>query len=187
MRPARAVLSRWRLHRGLIGWVVTLAVAVAAAGLIHAFVLESFSIPSGSIEPTLDIHDRIVVDRLSYDLHGVHRGDMVVFHEPADDNCGGPPTPYLVKRVIGLPGEQISSSGGVVLINGKPLQERWLPKVDPLGRPISTTTIPAGHYYVLGDDRSDSCDSRYWGPLDGSLIVGRVVLRFWPLSRLDWF
>ena len=103
--------------------VVTLAVAVVAAGLIHAFVLESFSIPSGSMEPTLDVHDRIVVDRLSYDLHRVHWGDIVVFHEPADDNCGSLPTPYLVKRVIGLPREQISSSGGLVLINGKPLQE----------------------------------------------------------------
>ncbi len=139
------------------------------------------------MEPTLDVGDRIAVDRLSYELHGVRRGDIIVFRRPANENCGGPQAQYLVKRVIGLPRERISSRHGTVEINGRPLVEPWLPRHDELGPPIPATTVPAGDYYVLGDNRSDSCDSRFWGPVRGSLIIGRAEARVWPLSRLHWF
>jgi signal peptidase I len=185
--------SRWL--RETVG-VVVLALAVAL--LLHLFVVQTYFIPTGSMEPTLQIGDRILVDKLSYAFHGVDRGNIVVFSQPPQENCGGPSVPDLVKRVIGLPGETISRSGtGDVLINGKRLDETWLPASEqgatypgPAGTTYSLQhpyKIPANHYYVMGDNRRDSCDSRYWGPIAGSLIVGKVDMRIWPLSALRFF
>jgi signal peptidase I len=175
-------------RRRLVEWGVLLLVALLVAFVGRAYVAQSFYIPSGSMEPTLQVGDRIVVDKLSYHLHGVHRGDIVVFRRPPAENCdpGGPQVPDLVKRVIGLPGERISGSDGRVDINGRPLAEPWLPKSDSTS-PFSAITIPKGDYFMMGDNRGDSCDSRYWGPLPRSYIVGRVVLRIWPLSHLGVF
>ena len=172
-------------------WVVELVIVVVVAALLaivlRTFVVQTFFIPSGSMEPTLQIGDRILVDKLSYHLHSVDRGDIVVFARPPDENCGGPPVNDLVKRVIGLPGERISSSGNTVLINGRPLAEPWLPKGTVLGKAIPPTVVPANTFYVLGDNRDSSCDSRYWGPVPRSLIVGKVVVLVWPLSRFHIF
>jgi signal peptidase I len=187
--------ARWRwIRQGLV--VVVIAVGVAV--LLRAFVVETFFIPSGSMVPTLQIGDHIVVDKLSYDLHGVERGDIVVFSRPSDENCAGPPVSDLVKRVIGLPGETISLNGrGYVEINGKGLDESWLPASvqgttypGPQGTAFNLAhpyKVPANHYFVMGDDRGDSCDSRFWGPISGSQIVGKVDLRVWPLSALSLF
>src|SRR5580700_2472925 len=105
--------SRWLLE--LVGIVVA---AVVIALLLRTFVVATYSIPSGSMEPTLQIGDRIAVDKLAYHLHGVDRGNIVVFTTPPNEDCAGPPVADLVKRVIGLPGETISVSGGNVFING---------------------------------------------------------------------
>jgi signal peptidase I len=190
-------VNKWR-------WVretgVVVVVALVAALLLRAFVVQTFYIPSGSMEPTLQIGDRILVNKLSYHLHSVERGDIVVFRRPADENCGGPPVADLVKRVIGLPGETISLTNGTkgyVKINGKRLNESYLPSsmqgksfAGPAGTPYSLAkpyVIPANDYFVMGDNRPDSCDSRYWGPISRSLIVGKVDLRVWPLSALHFF
>src|SRR6202161_1441097 len=101
--------------------LVVVVVALAAAVLLRTFVVQTFYIPSGSMEPTLQIGDRILVNKLSYHLHGVDRGNIVVFLRPADEICGGPPVADLVKRVIGMPVETISLSGGHVDIDGKQL------------------------------------------------------------------
>jgi signal peptidase I len=124
------------------------------------------------------------VDKLS---STVHRGDIVVFHDvPADK--GGPPT--LVKRVIGLPGETISSKGNTVYINGKPLPESWLPKLKGMcsqtAALITTTRIPANHYFMMGDCRGDSGDSRLFGTVPGSNVIGKVDLIIWR-SGHPWF
>lgn len=174
--------ASWR--RTVIEWAALVAVAVLVAFGLRAYVIESFSIPSVSMSPTLQVGDRVVVNRLSYHLHAVHRGDIIVFSPPATENCGGPRPAHLIKRVIGLPGERISSSGNTVLIDGRPLAQPWLPKPDPLGPAIKPYTIPAGDYYVLGDNRDDSCDSRFWGPVPRKLIVGEAFLRAWPISRI---
>ncbi len=100
---------------------------MVVAVLLRTFVVATYSIPSGSMEPTLQIGDRIVVDKLSYHLHGVDRSNIVVFSTPPNENCAGPPVADLVKRVIGLPGETISLSGGHVYIDGHVLPEPWLP------------------------------------------------------------
>ena len=168
-------------------WAVIFIIAIGAAFLIRAFVFQTFYIPSGSMEPTLNIGDRIVVSKLSYDLHPVDRGNIVVFARPPKEDCGGPPVADLVKRVIGLPGETVSGVGGGVDIDGKPLAEPWLPKEHAYTAPFSPIKVPKGDYFVMGDNRTDSCDSRDWGPFPGHLIVGKVVLRIWPLANLKIF
>ena len=177
--------------------LVVVVVALAAAFLLRTFVVQTFYIPSGSMEPTLQIGDRILVDKLSYHLHGVDRGNIVVFKRPEAEDCGGPPVADLVKRIIGLPGETISLRKGHVLIDGKVLHESWLPSSvqgttfpGPSGPTYNLAkpyVIPSNHYFVMGDNRADSCDSRYWGPIARALIVGKVDVRVWPITGVHFF
>jgi signal peptidase I len=182
-RHVRQRNRNWQ--RFALEWLAVILVAVGVAVAVRAFVFQTFYIPSGSMEPTLMIGDRIIVDKLSYHLHAVGRGDIVVFATPPDE-VAPPGVKDLVKRVIGLPGETISSADGEVWINGKPLSEPWLPRgVVTTG--IRTQKIPADHYFVMGDNRGDSEDSRVFGPISKSLIVGKVVFRIWPLGRIGFF
>jgi signal peptidase I len=190
--PPRSSSTRW-IREGIIVVVVAVLVAV----LLRTFVVQTFFIPSGSMEPTLQIGDRILVNKLSYHLHGVDRGDIVVFSRPPAENCGGPEVNDLVKRVIGLPGDVISLSRGYVYIDGKRLNESWLPATEqgitndgPTGNGSNLAhpyRIPTNDYFVMGDNRNDSCDSRYWGPIKRSEIVGKVDVRVWPISSLRIF
>ena len=123
---ARAEARRRRRRRAIIEWLVVLVVALGVAVGMRTFVVQTFYIPSGSMEPTLNIGDRILVDKLSYHLHAVHRGDIIVFARPPGETLE-PGVNDLVKRVIGLSGETISGQNGQVYINGKPLPEPWLP------------------------------------------------------------
>jgi signal peptidase I len=181
-RRRRAARGR---RRWIFEWVAVLLVAAGLALGARAFVVQTFTIPSGSMIPTLQVGDRIVVDKLSYHLHGVHRGDIVVFRRPP----GEPDLTVqdLVKRVIGLPGDTIASGPhGEVFIDGKPIAQPWLTasaRLDP-GPPISPQRLGSDQYFVMGDNRGNSEDSRFFGPISGSLIVGHVVLRMWPLSRI---
>jgi signal peptidase I len=174
--------------------VAVVVVAVLLALGIRGYVAQIFYIPSGSMLPTLQVGDRIIVNKLSYHVHDVHRGDIVVFARPPleDQEYAD-----LVKRVIGLPGETISSKAGSVYVDGKKLQEPWLPPgpssfTGPLagGDPHpqfnlpGPVKVPAGYYYVMGDNRTDSEDSRFFGPIPKSLIVGRAVAVIWPLSHV---
>jgi signal peptidase I len=190
--PARArgaeADRRWRW---VVEWAVVLVIALAVALCVRAFVIQTFFIPSASMEPTLMIGDRILVDKLSYHLHAVHRGDIIVFNrppgEPKSQNIQD-----LVKRVVGLPGETIWSSDGNVYVQGPDTHNKVVLVPEPvpgtaLGLPIPRTVIPAGDYYVLGDNRTNSDDSRYFGFVPRSDIVGRVVMRIWPLSAIRFF
>jgi signal peptidase I len=186
-----------RTSRWLREAIIVVVVAVLVAVLLRTFVVQTFFIPSGSMEPTLQVGDRILVNKLSYHLHGVGRGDIVVFSRPPAENCGGPEVNDLVKRVIGLPGETLSLSGGHVYVDGRALDESWLPaSAQGVTRPGPGGTlyslqhaykVPADDYFVMGDNRTDSCDSRYWGPIPKSLIVGKVEMRVWPLSSIGFF
>lgn len=186
-----------RSSRWLRESIIVVVVAVLVAVLLRTFVVQTFYIPSGSMEPTLQVGDRILVNKLSYHLHGVGRGDIVVFSRPPAENCGGPEVNDLVKRVIGLPGETLSLSGGRVYVDGRRLDESWLPTSEqgetrpgPGGTLYSLQhayRVPANDYFVMGDNRTDSCDSRYWGPIPKSLIVGKVEMRVWPLSSIRFF
>jgi signal peptidase I len=181
----------------LLEAAIIVAVALAVAVLLRTFVVQTFYIPSQSMEPTLQVGDRILVNKLSYHLHAVGRGDIVVFRRPPleEQTCSGPEVNDLVKRVVGLPGETISLHDGAVEINGRPLAEPELPVGDlttpgPGATPFSLDKpyrIPAGEYFMMGDNRAASCDSRYWGPIPRSLIVGKVDVRIWPITRLHFF
>jgi signal peptidase I len=177
--------SRFRPY---MGWVLTIIVALLISTGTRAYAVQSYSIPSASMTPTLMPGDRILVDKLS---STIHRGDIVVFKNPPADTPG-PPT--LVKRVIGLPGETIFSSGNQVLINGKPLAEPWLPKL--VGECTETgenfkapVHIAPDHYFVMGDCRGDSDDSRFWGTVPASYIVGKVDVIIWRHNHpwIHWF
>jgi signal peptidase I len=172
-----------RTARVAIEWGAILVVAVVAAILIRSFVVQPFFIPSGSMEPTLKIGDRVLVNKLSYDVHSVHRGDIVVFTKPANDYSPG--VKDLIKRVIGLPGETISAQNGEVDINGRPLHESWLPR-GVTTQNFGPVVIPPGRYFMMGDNRNDSADSRVFGPVSSHLFIGRAFALVWPLSRLGW-
>jgi signal peptidase I len=137
--------------------------------------------------PTLAVYDRILVQKAFFDWHHVREGDIVVFRHPPLDDCGGDPAGDLVKRVIALPGQTIYSSGNRLYVDGHLLAEHYLPAYDPLGPPIASSSrpyrVPPGEFYVLGDNRADSCDSRYWGPIQGSSIVGKAIVVIWHNSH----
>jgi signal peptidase I len=178
--------------RSLVEWILIIAVALIGALVIRTVLFQAFFIPSASMTPTLKVHDRILVNKLSYDLHPVHRGDIVVFKRSAD-MVGEGNIKDLVKRVIGLPGETIQSGpGNQIEINGRVLTETYLPVGTQAGPQITRVTgclpgpttsciIPAGHYFVMGDNRNDSSDSRVFGPITKTQIVGRAFIRIWPL------
>ncbi|MEI8126385.1 MAG: signal peptidase I [Actinomycetota bacterium] len=169
--------------RWIAEWAVILISALIIAVLVRSYVIQTFYIPSGSMEPTLQIGDRIIVSKLSLTLGSVNRGDIIVFHSPPTEACAGDTPSDLVKRVVGLPGETISSTGETIYINGKKLSEPWT-HTSPLGPAISSTLIPTGSYFMMGDNNSNSCDSRYWGTLPRHYMVGKVLLRIWPPSRI---
>jgi signal peptidase I len=179
--------QRKRLRRALAETAVIIVVAVLLAGLVRTFAFQTFWVPSASMTPTLGVYDRILAQKAFFTWHDVREGDIVVFSHPPLDQCPGPQEGDLVKRVIALPGQTIYSSGNSIYVNGRLLAEPYLPRYDPLGPPIASSQrpyrVPPGEFYLLGDNRSDSCDSRYWGPIEGSSIIGKVVLVWWHDSH----
>jgi len=169
--------------RSVIEWGVIIVVALVGALVIRTVLFQAFFIPSASMDPTLKVHDRILVDKLSYHMHPVHRGDIVVFKRSPNMRTTEGDIKDLVKRVIGLPGETIESTpDGHIEINGQVLTESYLPPGTALGPPIPKQLIPPHHYFVMGDNRTDSSDSRFFGPIARSQIVGRAFILIWPLS-----
>jgi signal peptidase I len=193
----RATSSR---ARGAVQWVVVIVVALVIAALLKTFVVEAFTIPSGSMEPTIEIGDRVLVDKLSYDFgRHPHAGNIVVFTTPP--TFSEPGVKDLIKRIIGTPGQSLrTGAGGRIYVDGKLLAQPWLSatsRANP-GPPICSTNnredctgdtlhLPAGEYLVMGDNRNNSDDGRFFGPISGRLIVGRAFVRIWPLPRFHWF
>ncbi|MBI2703997.1 MAG: signal peptidase I [Actinobacteria bacterium] len=175
--------------RAVIEWVVVLAGAILIALVIRAFLVQLFYIPSASMSPTLLENDRVVVNKLSYRLHDVNRGDVVVF-ELGANTLAPDATKDLIKRVIGLPGESIAFNDNKVFINGQPLNEPYLlPNTMTVQGKIPCTLekpckVPADQIYVMGDNRTNSSDSRYIGTVPENQIVGRAFTRVWPFNRL---
>jgi signal peptidase I len=169
----------------LIEWGVLVVSALLIALLIKTFLFQAFYIPSESMVPALEKHDRVLVNKLSYKLHPVHRGDIVVFKAPPGVD---PSVKDLVKRVIALPNETIAGRDGHVFINGKRLSEPYLPKgtvTDFNGlRPFK---VRPDTYWVMGDNRGNSHDSRLFPShvIRKKDIIGRVFVRIWPLNRID--
>lgn len=204
MRSAMSLLDRaqgripqpWRT---VVDWGVTIAVAIAFVLTFQAQVAKPYRIPTPSMEPTLHcakptefcqgrFSDRVVANRLAYRFGEPKRGQIVVFESrAAAQRCGlGDGGSTLVKRIIGLPGELVSVRDGVVYIDGDRLVE---PYVDPALRGHETDRWPRvapGHYFLLGDSRIHSCDSRTWGTVPRSGLIGPVTLTYWPPTRLSF-
>jgi|TARA_B100001105_G_scaffold38431_1_gene27449 signal peptidase I len=186
--PGRGVSAR----RSVLEWGSVLLGALVLAMLVRAFVFQAFYIPSPSMEPTLWSGDRILVNKVSYDLHDVNRGDIVVFRAPPGSGIGDDD---LIKRVIALPGERVTAEEGRLLIDGGLLIEPYLPYQEGTAGfgmvpwcadgGDGACTVPDGHVFVMGDNRPNSRDSRYFGPVPIESIVGRAFVRVWPLGALD--
>ena len=179
---------RRRWWRALTETVIALLVAALLSVVLRAYAYEVFWIPTSSMVPTLGVYDRVLVQKAFYNWHDVHEGDIVVFTHPPLDQCPG--AGDLIKRVIALPGQTIYSSGNSIYINGHPLAEPYLPADDPLGPAVASRQhpyrVPPGEFYVMGDNRADSCDSRYWGPIQGSSIIGKAIVVIWHDSHPEF-
>ena len=167
--------------RNVAEWVIIAGGALLVAFVIKTFLLQAFYIPSLSMAPTWKINDRVLVNKLSYDLHDVHRGDVVVFESPPNE---GSQTKDLIKRVIGLPGETVEAHDGHIYINEQELDEPYL-DTDVTTLPFDKVKITADHYWVMGDNRANSRDSRFYGTISESLIIGRAFVRVWPVTALS--
>lgn len=185
--------------RGFLEWGAVVVGALAVALLIKTFLMQAYFIPSSSMESTLNIGDRVLVNKLSYQFGEIGRGDLVVFNRPPNQANG---EDDLIKRVIGLPGDTVEISDGRVFITEagtnevKELREPYLEEgvsttgfVDTSGCVTSTPTtcvVPDDHIFVLGDNRPGSKDGRFFGPIDEDLVVGRAFLRVWPLADISF-
>jgi len=150
--------------------------AIAIALLIHLFLAQATRVYGQSMEPGLFQNQRLVIEKISYHLHGPRRGDVIVLHDPS----GG--SELLIKRVVGLPGERVTVKNGHVLVDGQELNESYV--VDQETRGSRSWVVPPLHVFVMGDNRGASRDSRTFGPAPLSGIVGHAVFRYWPLEQL---
>ncbi len=143
-------------------------------GVAGASGTTTLEIPGGSMEPTIEAGSSVLVSPLSESAK-IKRGEIVILKAPSKvkDVCGSNPT-ELIDRVVGLPGDHLSSKGNTILVNGKPLQQTWT-HTEPLGSPIKSVTVASEHYYMMGDNQANSCDSRYWGTVRRSNIIDKVV------------
>ncbi|MPY93880.1 MAG: signal peptidase I [Acidimicrobiia bacterium] len=171
--------------RDLIHWTAVVGGALLVALVVKMVLFQAFMIPSESMSPALGVGDRVLVNKLSYRLHDVHRGDLIVFERPPLAQSAGDDSD-LVKRVIALPGETVEAKGGVVLVDGVAIPERYLtPETATADFP--RTTLGSDEVWVMGDNRGNSRDSRVFGPLTEDYIIGRAFLRVWPLDDLTLF
>lgn len=178
--------------RRALRFVVVVVVAIAVALFMRAYVVEPFYVPSQSMEPTLHgcpgcDNDHVLAEKVTYHFHPVRPGDIVVFHRPSTWPVADP---VLVKRVIGVGGDVLELSGGRVYRNHQLLREPYVNRqcrdgtTDRTGSlSPATFRVPAGELFVMGDNRCDSEDSRYFGPVPAAAVIGRVVLIVWPLKR----
>lgn len=168
------------------GWqenFTLIAIALVLALLIRTFIAEPRYIPSESMVPTLYEGDRLVVEKVSYHFHPPTTGDIVVFQPPVElQKRGYPKDQAFIKRVIAVPGETVSVANGKVYLNGQPLTEDYI--AEPPSQPFPPVKVPSDQFFVMGDNRNNSNDSRYWGFLPQENIIGRAVFRFWPPERV---
>ena len=206
MHPLNRVPAPWRR---IVDWAVTLALAIGFVLAFEAEVAMPFRIPTSSMEPFLhcarpgsgclaSTSDRVLVNRLAYDFGDPQRGQVVVFDAPAKANLCGPDdagTPF-VKRLIGLPGETVREDGKGFISIRRPDAKTWLKLSEPYVTRAArrddspdfnqTWSVPDGEYFMLGDNRADSCDSRKWGAVPRGSLIGPVIFTYWPPGRISY-
>jgi signal peptidase I len=194
-RATRNLPRGWRIT---IDWIVTIVGAIAIVLAIKAWVVNPYRIPSSSMEPTLHcarpgsgcearFSDRVLANRFIYHFRSPHRGDIIVFKTPplAKQRCGAGGT--FVKRLIALPGETWQEKNGYVYINGKKLVEPYIQSDRrDTGTSYPPRVIPKGMYFMMGDNRAQSCDSREWGPVPRKNLIGEVFFVYWPPNRIGF-
>jgi signal peptidase I len=179
--------------------VVTIVVAVGAVLAIKAWVVNPYRIPSSSMEPTLHcaqpgagcearFSDRVLANRFIYHFRDPHRGEIVVFKTPPEaercENGAGGET--FVKRIIGLPGDSIREQNGTIFVNGTKLDEPYVQPQERDQRSFAKQLIPPADYFMMGDNRASSCDSRDWGPVPRANLIGPVFAVYWPPQRIGF-
>jgi signal peptidase I len=175
-RPAAAA-TVWSFRALLRGWARDLFVAAGLAAVIIVFLYQPVKVEGTSMSPLLVDQERIFINKFVYRFGAVERGDVVVFWYPRDR------TKSFIKRVVGLPGEQVEIRRGRVFVNGEALEETYLVTPGSDASYHGPVQVPEGHYFVLGDHRSSSNDSRLFGPVSESLIYGKAVFAYWPVDR----
>jgi signal peptidase I len=202
--------SKKSLARGAAELIAIVAVALGIALAIQAFLVKPYEIPSASMLPTLHINQRVLVDRVGNDFTSPNIGDIVVFHPPASESCANPDqgenaagqqwpsacdalqhresTQTFIKRVVGLPGDRLSISHGHVIRNGRREADAYATRCSGAGECNfpATIRVPPGDYYMMGDNRPDSLDSRFWGPVPRSWIIGEAFFTYWPPDRIGF-
>jgi signal peptidase I len=164
--------------RVLHSWARDFFFSIVVSFFIILFVYQPVKVEGGSMEPGLEDQERIFINKLVYRWEKIERGDIIVFRYPRD------PRKSFIKRVIGIPGDQVRISYGHVYINGKPQEEDYVPPEYADSRSYPMTIIPPGSYFVLGDHRSMSNDSRDFGSVQRSYIYGKAVFGYWPVDKL---
>ncbi len=172
-------LDRYTLGRALTEWLFVLVGAVVVALVLRVFLFQAFWIPSESMEHTLQAEDRVLVNKLSYRLHDVHRGDVVVFRRP-DEQAGE--IRDLIKRVVAVEGDVVEGRDNQLYVNGEPVIEPYLDDNEVIGD-FAPVEVPASEVFVMGDNRDESYDSRFFGTVPEDRILGRAFVLFWPMNR----
>jgi len=181
--------------RVVLDWLLTIGGAVLIVLALKAWVVNPYKIPSPSMEPTLHCgrpvpdcegrySDRVLANRLIYHFRDPRRGEIIVFHTPplAAKRCGS--GGVFVKRLIGLPGDRVSERNGYVYINGKRLDESYIHADRRDHEAPRSWSVPKGEYFFMGDNRRESCDSRMWGSVPRSNLIGEVFFVYWPPNRI---
>jgi signal peptidase I len=198
--------TRKSARGSLVELLTIVAIALGLALGIQAFLVKPFRIPSESMEPTLDVGQRVLVDRVSLRFSNPGRGAIVVFKPPAgaDENvCGvrhpaGEPCPRptparsdtnFIKRVVAVGGDRVKVIGGHVYIDGRLQKERFAHFDSGCGicNLPQEVTIPKGYYFMMGDNRGESADSREWGPIPKKWMLGKAFMTYWPPGRIGFF
>jgi signal peptidase I len=175
---ASAGESRTRVWRAVWELLHDLSVAVLFCFFLITFVAQAFRVQGTSMLPLLEDGERIIVNKFVYRFYPIERGDVVVFWYPRD------PTVSFIKRVVGLPGDTVEVKGGDVFINGHPVREDYIPPRFRDDETLAPVEVKKGYYYVMGDHRNSSNDSRSWGEVPEKYVYGRAVFRFWPLAKM---
>lgn len=166
------------IFREFLGYLFVIILAIIFSVLVRIFVFETYVVPTPSMEPTLLVEDKVIVNKLAYKFHPIKRGDIVAFHSPVEKGKD------LVKRAIALGGDKITlTSQGDIYINDKKLVEDYLPDNINPGYDPQTFIIGEDEIFVMGDNRNDSLDSRFFGPINKKDIFGEVFIIYWPPSR----
>ena len=164
----------------LLEFLIILLVAFALVfGLVRPFIVEAFYIPSESMMPTLEVGDRVFVNKFIYRFAEPERGDIVVFESIEGSEQD------LIKRVVAVPGDTVAVQNGVLFVNGQPQEEPYVNDAFPDGSFFGPTTVPEDSVFVMGDNRGNSRDSRFFGPVSISNVEGEAFMTFWPPSHVD--